>query len=252
MDIVLLGSGNVATHLGHALRGAQHRIVQVYSPTETHAKTLADQLAAEVVTDVSSVTADAAVYLIAIKDEAIEEVASRLPEGLPGIVAHTAGSVDQAILASYVARYGVIYPVQTFSKAKEVDFSSVPLAIEASDKRTYEELARLAGTLSTRVFACGSIQRLALHVAAVFACNFTNHLYAIGADILKAQGLDFELIRPLILETAEKAMKHQPKDVQTGPAIRNDQRTIQKHLAFLATNTDREALYALVSRLISG
>ena len=249
MDIVLLGSGNVATHLGLALVGGRHRILQVYSPTKAHAESLADRLQADAVDSLADVTA-ADCYIIAVKDDAIGTVAAQLPSSLRGIVVHTAGSVALDVLIAHPKR-GVLYPVQTFSKAKAVDFSVVPLALEASDEAAYAQLARLANSLSVRVFSCDSRQRLALHVAAVFACNFTNHLYAIGAAVLREYALDFDLIRPLILETDEKVMEHQPEDAQTGPAVRHDTGTIQKHLAALSDRPDLAALYRLISDHIS-
>lgn len=236
MDIVLLGSGNVATHFGRALSEAGHRIVQVYSRTKSHAIVLAKALDVPAIDDLATVDPNADLYVISLKDDAIGQIIAQLPPALKGVVVHTAGSVDVGIFAPYVQKYGVLYPVQTFSIAKPVDFSIVPLALEASDEATYAQVAQLAGSLSTRIFRCDSRQRLALHVAAVFACNFVNHFYAIGANLLQKQGLDFDLIRPLILETAQKVMSHVPGEVQTGPAIRNDIGTMQKHLELLEEN----------------
>lgn len=251
MDIVLLGSGNVATHFGKALSDAGHRIVQVYSRTKAHAAVLADAVSAQAIDNLADVDLAADVYLIVVTDDVISEVAARLPSALKGIVVHTAGSVDIAVLAPHARKYGVIYPVQTFSIAKPVDFSTIPLALEASDEAMYAELIQLVTPLSTRIFPCDSRQRLALHIAAVFACNFTNHLYAIGADILREYALDFDLIRPLILETAQKVMAHSPREVQTGPAIRNDVGTMQKHLELLKEGrSDLVELYRQLSERI--
>lgn len=249
MDIVLLGSGNVATNLGSALVAAGHRIKQVYSRTETNAQALAETLGAVATTDLARIDARADMYIIAVKDDALGAVAAQLAR-MQGIVVHTAGSVDMAVLAAHVADYGVLYPLQTFSKAKAVDFSTVPIAVEASREPVWERLEALAGSLSERVFRCDSKQRLSLHVAAVFACNFTNHFYAIAADILNKYGLEFDLIRPLILETARKVMAHQPKDVQTGPAARNDVRTMEKHMELLSADPALAQLYRLISEQI--
>lgn len=251
MDIVLLGSGNVATHLGGALVAVGHRVKQVYSRTEEHAQALAATLGATAKTDLTTIDVQADVYIIAVNDDALAEVVAQLPNTLQGTVVHTAGSVDMAVLAAYAAEYGVLYPLQTFSKAKTVDFSTVPLAVEASGKAALVRLEALANDLSKRVFRCDSKQRLSLHVAAVFACNFSNHLYTVAADILDKYDLDFDLIRPLILETARKVMEHQPKDVQTGPAVRNDVQTMAKHLELLeATDPSLVQLYRLVSKRI--
>ncbi|SEK35310.1 Rossmann-like and DUF2520 domain-containing protein [Parapedobacter koreensis] len=250
MDIVLLGSGNVATHLGRALVDAGYRIMQVYSPTQAHAAALAGTVNAQAIDDVTGIATNADLYIIAVKDDVLAQVVAQLPVSLKGMVVHTAGSVAMDVLAGHAGKYGVLYPVQTFSKAKAVDFSVVPIAVEASDPITYTALAGLAGNLSNRVFPCDSKQRLSLHVAAVFACNFSNHLYAIGADILREHGLDFDLIRPLILETAEKVMVHQPKDVQTGPAVRHDIGTMQKHLVLLEDEAELAELYKTLSERI--
>lgn len=251
MDIVLLGSGNVATHLGRALVEAGHRVKQVCSPTEEHAQALAEKLGAAAITDPAAIDVQSDIYIIAVKDDVLAEVAAQLPDTVQGMVVHTAGSVGMEVLAKNATAYGVLYPLQTFSKAKDVDFSMVPLAVEASREDVLMRLEAVANELSKRVFRCDSKQRLALHVAAVFACNFTNHLYAIGANILDENGLDFDLIRPLILETAQKAMEHQPKDVQTGPAVRNDTRTMEKHLALLQRDFALRELYELISNQIS-
>jgi len=250
MNIVLLGSGNVATHLGQALVDAGHRIVQVYSRTEHHAASLAKPLEAQAISEPSAVQTDADVYLIAVKDEAIGAVAAELPQNRRGVTVHTAGSVDIGSLSPYAGRFGVLYPVQTFSKVKPVDFSVIPIAVEASDEHAYAILKGLADSISARVFPCNSKQRLSLHVAAVFACNFTNHLYAIGADILRGHELDFDLIRPLILETAEKVMVHLPHEVQTGPAVRGDIRTMQRHLELLKGQSELLYLYQSLSKQI--
>lgn len=250
MDVVLVGSGNVATHIGQALLHAGHRVLQVYSPTNAHAQTLADALNATAIDELAALRRKADAYILAVKDDVIASVAAQLPSPLTGIIMHTAGSVDIGVLASHGRHYGVLYPVQTFSKAKAVDFTTIPIAVEASDDETYQQLARLAGSLSGRVFKCDSKQRLSLHVAAVFGCNFTNHLYAIAADLLSEHGLDFDLIRPLILETAEKVMAHPPRTVQTGPAVRHDQQTMQKHVTFLQENPELRDLYERLSRRI--
>lgn len=250
MDIVLIGSGNVATHLGGALAGGGHRIVQVYSRTAAHAAALAGPLGAGVTTDPAAVDTRADIYILAVKDDAIATVAAQLPAGLKGTVVHTAGSVGMDVLNGHAAAYGVFYPLQTFSKAKPVDFSVIPVAVEASDGTVLAGLEALAGSVSERVFRCDSRQRLSLHAAAVFACNFTNHFYTIAADILGGHGLDFDLIRPLILETAQKVMEHRPADVQTGPAVRHDVRTMEKHLELLRDHPALAGLYELISSRI--
>lgn len=250
MNIILLGSGNVATHFGEALVKAGHRVTQVYSRTYAHASRLAGRIGAEPVAELAALDRKADLYLIAVSDDAIGRLAAQLPSSLQGLVVHTAGSVGLDVLAQPQRRYGVMYPVQTFSLAKAVDFSKVPLALEGSDEQVYTQLEQIAVTLSGRTFACNSKQRLAIHVAAVFVCNFTNHLYAVGADLLDRHGLAFDLVRPLILETAQKVLTYQPREVQTGPAVRNDSGTMEKHLALLADRPELMSLYQLISARI--
>ena len=252
MNIVLIGSGNVATHMGAAFAAAGCRIVQVYSRTLANARVLAGRWSALATDQLADIDISAAVYILAVKDDVLEEVVAQLPPLLNGMVLHTAGSVDMGVFNGRARQFGVLYPVQTFSKAKQVDFSRIPLAIEASDAGTFERLDRLARLLSAEVFSCSSDQRLALHAAAVFACNFSNHLYTIADRLLQEYGLGFDLIRPLIRETAEKAMLHRPETVQTGPAVRGDLQTMHKHLDLLSGHADWAALYVALSREIGG
>lgn len=246
MEITILGSGNVATHLGEAFSKAGHRINQVYSRTEAHARALAGQLGAEAISDLDRLDTRVPLFIIAVSDDAITSVVGRLPQGLQGMVVHTSGTTSIAALSGQ-HRYGVLYPLQTFSKAKEIDFRAVPLALEASDSEGMALLASLAKTLSDTVFPCDSTQRLSLHVAAVFACNFTNHLYAVAAAILARKGLPFDLIKPLVMETAEKVQALHPLEAQTGPAVRNDRDTMGKHLEFLRDDAEWKHLYEMLS-----
>lgn len=245
----MLGSGNVATHLGAALANAGHRIVQVYSRTADHARTLAEALDAQAISHLGDLNPKADVFILAISDDAIASVAGQLPLHLNGIVVHTSGSTSIDVLQSH-ARYGVFYPLQTFSKGKTVDFASIPLALEAGDAPSMAQLESMARSISGVVFPCDSVQRLSLHVAAVFACNFTNHLYAVAADLLQRNGLSFDLIKPLVTETAQKVMALPPAEAQTGPAIRGDQITMEKHLEFLHGEAELQQLYALLSTAV--
>lgn len=257
MKTVLIGSGNVATHLGKALVESGHEVLQVYSRKPENAQELANQLHSEAISDLSALDASADLYLILVSDSAIPEIIHQLPKSLKGIVAHTSGSTPLSVFetSGYQGQYGVFYPVQTFSKTKKVDFSPIPLALEASDSQSYKQLFEVAESLSNRVFSCDSKQREAIHIAAVFACNFSNYLYSVAEDILLRNGLEFDLIRPLILETAEKAQHFSPASVQTGPAIRKDLKIIKQHLASLEqdSNTDPriKQIYALISEILT-
>ena len=166
-----------------------------------------------------------------------------------GLWVHTAGSMDKEVFAPYTARYGVFYPMQTFSKERETDFDDIPIFVEANHTDDTERLQKLAGRLSTKVYEATSEQRKYLHLAAVFACNFSNHLYALCDRILSEHGLSFETMLPLIRETAAKVADMPPAQAQTGPAIRYDKNVIDKQMALLSDPTMRQ-IYDLMSRSI--
>lgn len=258
MDIVLIGSGNVATQLGKALQNKGHRIRQVYSRKKAHAEELVATLAAAAEIKTTALLAelehDADLYFICVTDAGIPAVVAQLPADLQGIVVHTSGSTPMNVFGSPIARRGVFYPVQTFSKQKSIAFDSIPIALEASDPDTYRRLEMVARSISSNVFSCDSTQRQAIHVAAVFACNFTNHLYHLAETILQRHQLDLDIIRPLIRETAEKVMHTRPADAQTGPAVRGDLAIVEQHLQFLTDVLpdlpDARELYARISALI--
>ncbi|MBO9673827.1 MAG: DUF2520 domain-containing protein [Sphingobacteriaceae bacterium] len=249
MKIVLLGSGNVASHLAKALKAKGENVVQVYSPNFVHAKFLADGIAAEAVSDLNAVKTDADLYIISVKDDAIGSVAEAL-KGVSGLVVHTSGTTDIKVLSDQVKQAGVFYPLQTFSKSKEVDFASIPLCIEATDATQLEVLHQLASKLSKQVYELNGEKRKVLHLAAVFACNFPNHLYALANRVLQQNDLDFEIIRPLIAETADKVMVNLPENVQTGPAVRADETTINKHLSMLKDMPELQEIYQILSNSI--
>lgn len=259
MKIVLIGSGNVATHLGKALMLHGHEIAQVYSRSLGHAQDLCGLLAdgkPEAIDRLEDLNTGADLYFICVSDRAIAPVLAALPTHLRGIVVHTSGSTPMEVFGAYAGAHGVFYPVQTFSKAKEVDFKEIPLALEASDPATFAVLEGLATQLSNRYFPCDSTQRQAIHVAAIFACNFSNYLFSLGEQVLLKNGLDFDLIRPLIQETADKIQQHSPSTVQTGPASRGDMAIVERHLEFLSRDSTADprikTLYALMSSLIAG
>lgn len=247
MNIVLLGSGNVATHLGRAFKLAGQTIVQVWSRDIEHAKELADTLASEAISDMEDINRSADLYIIAIKDDAIRDVASKLKID-DKLIVHTSGSTGLEVLDGVSSHIGVFYPLQTFSKNKAVDFRQIPIAIEASTPEDVAVIRAIADRLSERVTELSSAQRKALHVAAVFACNFTNHLFAIAQELLEAENLDFDLIRPLIAETATKIQLNDPATVQTGPALREDNEIINSHLEMLHDKPELQELYKRLSQ----
>ncbi len=250
MKVVIVGSGNVATHLSLAMASLEGiEICQVYSPTEAHAEILAERLNCDFVTNPNQIRKDADVYLFALKDQALETVIRAVPAN-DGLWLHTSGSMPMQVFAGYTERYGVLYPLQTFSKSREISFRGIPLFIEChreEDKNCLEELAR---RLSGKVCELSSEKRRSLHLAAVFACNFTNHIYALAEEILAKEGLSRDYLFPLIDETAAKVHELPAQEAQTGPAIRYDENIINKHLGMLADDPDVQTLYRLLSQSI--
>ncbi|WP_406825925.1 Rossmann-like and DUF2520 domain-containing protein [Pedobacter sp. KACC 23697] len=249
MKIVLLGSGNVATHLAKALKAKGEEVIQVYSPNLNHAKLLAEAIEADGINDLNDLEQSADLYIISVKDDAIESVAKSL-KNVTGLVVHTSGTADIDILSSQIKNAGIFYPLQTFSKDKEVSFENIPLCIEANGENQLTVLKKLAAKISREVHELNGGKRKVLHLAAVFACNFPNHLYALANKILNQNGLDFQIIRPLIAETAEKVMGNLPENVQTGPAIRADESTLNKHLSMLTDMPELQNIYQTLSNSI--
>ncbi|WP_316765316.1 Rossmann-like and DUF2520 domain-containing protein [Pedobacter frigiditerrae] len=246
MKVVVIGAGNVATHLATAIYAANVQVTQVWSYHNENAQVLANQINAIAIDDLSEIDLDADICLIAIKDDAIAEIANHLKH-FRGLIAHTSGAVNLNVFESLFENYGVFYPLQTFSKSKEVDFKVIPLCLEANNKNSLNKLKELADKLSKNIVEINSEKRKILHLAAVFACNFTNHLYALAEEILKANQLEFDILRPLIAETAAKVQNAFPLDVQTGPAIRNDELTLIKHQELLLQQPQLLDIYKTLS-----
>jgi predicted short-subunit dehydrogenase-like oxidoreductase (DUF2520 family) len=249
MRITLIGSGNVATHLAAALKNAGHHIVQVYSPDSHNAALLAYHVKANPISDLAQINPDTDLFIIAVKDDAIIPVATQIAH-LKKLTVHTSGATSLDALAPLIPSAGVIYPLQTFNKTREVDFSTVPLCIEGANEQITGLLEDLARTISNNVYRVDSAQRRILHLAAVFACNFPNYLYEAARQLLAANNLQFDLLKPLILETALKVQDNNPADVQTGPAVRNDLQTMNAHLSLLNNQPELKAIYELLSQQI--
>lgn len=246
-SIVILGSGNVATVLGKALKEAGLNISCIYSRNINHAKLLGGVLQAAYTSQANDVPSDANLYILAVKDEAIETISQQL--NVKGLVIHVSGNTSMAVLKKH-KRSGVLYALQTFNKNTDPDFSKIPFLVEALSAEDEGLLSELAHKLSSNVVPATSEQRQALHVAAVFANNFTNHLFVIARQIMDNNGLPFGLLQPLIQQTVKNALTNNSAAMQTGPAIRFDHQTIQSHLMLLKENPDAEKIYRLITESI--
>lgn len=247
--IVLIGSGNVGFHLAQRFFEKKIQILQLFSRTETRAKTLAQQIQTSYTTDLNNINTNADLYMLAIRDDAISKVAQQLRTILPDnpLVVHTSGSTPSKIFADYFQRYGVFYPLQSFSVTRPANFEQIPICVDAANEKDLEKLENLAQIISPKVHRISDEQRAILHVAAVFVNNFSNHLFHIGESILEKEQLPFDLLRPLINETTAKIQNHRPKDMQTGPAIRNDKATIERHLKYLKLFPEFEKIYTVMT-----
>ena len=261
-SIVLVGAGRLATCLGRALHEAGLPIRQVYSRTEASARALADALGCEATTDIDRILTDEQIaaegacdarptclYITALTDNALLELIPRLTCGrTAGLWVHTAGSVPMDVWQrGGVESYGVVYPMQTFSRERRVDFSRIPIFIEGCTPEVTDCLRAFAGRLSTRVVEANTEQRRSLHLAAVFTCNFANHVYDLADRLLQRCGLPFDVMLPLIDETAAKVHTLSPRQAQTGPAVRYDTAVIDAHLQMLADDPQTQAIYRLLT-----
>ncbi|ATP57233.1 oxidoreductase [Pedobacter ginsengisoli] len=248
MKVVCIGSGNVATHLANALKAKGVNLIQVWSRDLTNASELAKSINAAATSNLDEIDRSADLYIIAVKDDAIPTITENLKD-VNGLVVHTSGATPIDTLSAH-RNYGVLYPLQTFSKAKSIDFVDVPLCIEANNAHSLELLKKVANKLSSPVYEVNSEKRKILHLAAVFACNFVNHLYVLSDKVVEHFGLDFEILKPLIMETALKVQSELPINVQTGPAVRNDEQTMIKHQDLLSDMPELKEIYQTLSKSI--
>ena len=237
--IVIVGAGNLATNLGEALKQSGRRVEQVFSRTEESASALASRMGCDYVTSLAQIVLDADLYFVSVKDNG------------KGIVVHTAGSIPMNVFGETEVRHGVFYPMQTFSKQKIVDFSNLPIFIEASDEDTYCTLEAFANELSDNVYRLDSDHRRYLHLAAVFACNFVNHCFTLADDVLREQGLPFNVMMPLIKETIGKVEVIPPCDAQTGPAVRGDKNVMDAQKALIDNEMARKVYETMSESIIS-
>lgn len=248
--IVIAGSGNVAEALVRAFDGVEgYAVVQVFARNPERGQLLADAAGCSWENRPEKL-AEADIYLLAVSDKAIPELSAALDFG-GALVAHTSGSCGLTDLSPDIARRGVFYPLQTFTAGRAVDFREIPLFIEAAHADDYTALERLAKALSDRVYRSDSLLRRKMHVAAVFVCNFVNDLYAVGEQWMQANGMDFDVLKPLIAETTRKMLAApSPLAVQTGPAVREDWPTIEKHLQLLENQPNLKHIYEVLTEHI--
>lgn len=249
IKVIIIGSGNVAQHLINAFQNEEKRengieLIQVFSRKK---ESLISLLPLDKITNQFSELLTADLYLIAVSDDAIEEVSNALPFK-NRLVAHTSGSAPMTVLNSSNRR-AVFYPLQTFTKNKAVDFKTIPICLEAENDADFELISKVGKLISDQATAINSEQRKALHVAAVFVNNFTNHIYQIGNDICNEHQVPFAILKPLIQETAQKILELTPEKAQTGPAKRNDQKTIEAQEQFI-TDENQLNIYKILTQSI--
>lgn len=242
MKIVMIGSGNVATILALKFCSAGHNIIQVYSKTKANADCLANKLNTDAVTDFDNISKDADLYVLAISDNEVSNFAEKLLLHNNAIVVHTAGAVSIKALTKCSNNYGVLYPIQSIRKNMSLN-TPIPFAIDGNNKNTLDALQLLISDINQTTIHYNDEQRLKLHIAAVIASNFVNYLYNESASFCNNQQLKFSLLQPLIEETALRLRTHHPQEVFTGPAVRKDFTTINKHIEILQNSPELLELY---------
>jgi predicted short-subunit dehydrogenase-like oxidoreductase (DUF2520 family) len=248
MQIVIIGSGNVATVLGGKLREAGHRIVQVFSRRPEHAMRLAKELECGHVSRWEDIYREADLYIAALSDDALRTLDAEI--SLPNrLIVHTGGAVPKEVLLKVSANSGVLYPLQSL-RSELRPYSEIPLLVDANLPADLDRILDVARSISGQVQAADNDTRLKLHVAAVLVNNFTNHLYVLAEEYCRREGADFNMLLPLIRETALRLSKIPPGDAQTGPAIRGDEATIRRHLELIGNYKDIKEVYTLITRQI--
>lgn len=248
MRVVFLGAGNVATHLAIALYKCSFDIVQVYSRTYESASILANRVKGVATTNLKDIVDDADIYIFSLKDSVLEKISTRIPSN-SGLWLHTSGSMALNTFSGFTATYGVLYPFQTFSKNRELDWKNIPIFIEASDNESLFKIREIAMQISNKVFELSSEHRKYIHLTGVFACNFTNHMYTLSKMFLDKINIPFEVALPLIDETASKVHTLNPKEAQTGPAVRYDENVIEKHLSLIEDEKIKQ-IYKIITENI--
>ena len=251
MKVAIIGSGNVASHLAICLHAIPNiSVVQIISRQSENARRLGQPLHIPSSSNWRDLDREADLVIIAIKDEFIEEVAQKLFLRSNQMIIHTAGSVPASILSNVSDNWGVLYPLQTFSLGKHINWQQIPLLITAASDEVARSIFRMASEMSQKVLMVDDAQRFSIHLAAVFSCNFSNAMWSIAASICRESKIDFDLLQPLIHETVEKLAIMTPDQAQTGPAIRNDLGIMKKHLLALKDDPSQQKIYHLISGYI--
>jgi predicted short-subunit dehydrogenase-like oxidoreductase (DUF2520 family) len=237
--ITIIGTGNVAHHLGKRFKDTGFTINQIVGRNAEKAAQLAVLLATDCTIDFKKIKKNSTLYIIAVSDDAIADVAKNIAKYIDNqLVVHTSGSMPSSVLQPYIKHFGSFYPLQTFSINSEPNFDDIPIFYNAAPPQYFEPfLEKIALTISKKAYVLPDDKRIILHIAAVFVNNFTNYLYTIGEDILKKEQLPFDALKPLIAETVRKIENNPPKAMQTGPAKRGDMATIEKHIDYLKIQT---------------
>jgi predicted short-subunit dehydrogenase-like oxidoreductase (DUF2520 family) len=249
IKVCFIGAGNLATQLSKNLVANGISVSQIYSRTISSAQELASQLGVKYTSTITDIDKSADTYIVALKDSVIDDVLAQYDFNNK-LVVHCAGSISIEVLEKHSTNIGVFYPLQTFSKVRDIEFSNIPVLIEANTKSNEDLLINLARLISNQVSILNSEKRKYLHISAVFACNFVNHFYNLSAQILNSKDIDFDVLRPLILETAEKVQTLDPATAQTGPAVRFDENVISSHLKELEGIDNYAELYKSISKSI--
>ena len=248
--IVLIGAGNVGHHLGNELCNKGFRVLQVFSRKRHKAARLAQLLNCSSTISLNRINKQADLYIIAVSDDAIQEVVNKLSLPADKLVVHTSGSVQADTIIDKFPHGGVFYPLQTFSKRVDVRFSEIPICVYSNDQESLKTLKKVGSRLSRRVEEINDSQRKTLHLAAVFANNFSNHIFTMAQDIVESDDLDFSILHPLMKETVRKSIEVGPDEGQTGPAMRADSRIISSHLKELRTHPDFKKVYKILTESI--
>ena len=249
MKAVIIGAGNVGTHMALALHNEGVKIIQIASRSMKNAVELASKMQCSFTTDLDQIRKDADIYFVCVSDDAVQQVIRQLDLG-EKLIIHTSGSVDIDVFYDNAQNYGVMYPMQTFSKFKEINYAEIPVFIEANSNENEIVLYNFIKKISPKVTVANSQQRRILHLCAVIASNFTNHMCTLAEMLLKENQLSFDTFKPLMRETLDKIMKYSPYESQTGPAVRHDEQIVNKHIEVLDAFPQIQEVYKTLSNSI--